>query len=303
MKPLSFLLAMTALLLSGEPLFAETPTADEIARQVDHVNRFNAVRNITYGIEGRAALVLDLSADGSLRSTSFERRRRNDFPDGQVAAKDLVIFRSGNLRGTGILVTDYTDQDKGRAYAVWLPSLRKVRRFTEPDPADTWGNSNFTYGDIYTRRPRDETHELLGRQIFNDCLGAMQLPSDPKIPVTSGIPTSDCSMKGKDVFRLRSRPKRADPEYDERIVFVDAETFADYRSVYYRGGEVIKTIDKSWRSMGITDPRAQYWLYWYANSKSTGQQGMAFVDSQAVSWNDDLDADLWSERTLSQIRR
>ncbi len=32
---------------------------------------------------------------------------------------------------------------------------------------------------------------------------------------------------------------------DERIVWVDVETFADYRSVYYRNGDVQKVIDKS----------------------------------------------------------
>ena len=278
-------------------------TGEDIAREVDRVNRFSAVRNISYGDDDRPAVVLDLSADGTLRVNTLERWRRNDYPEGAVAARDLVIFRSGMLRGTGILVTDFTNREKGRTYAVWLPSLRKVRRFTEPDPADSWGNSNFTYGDVYTRLPEDEDHELLGRESFGGCLDVLQLPVKQRNRHTQWMPGADCSVQGKEVYRLRSQPRRPDIGYDERIVWVDVETFADYRSVYYRGGQILKVIDKSWRGMGLADPRAQYWQYWYARTESDGQQGMAFAPPDAVRWDDDLDPGLWSESTLRRIRR
>jgi hypothetical protein len=248
-------------------------------------------------------VVLDRAAGGRLLVNTFERWRRNDYPDGPVAARDLVIFRSGKLRGTGILVTDYRDHARGRSYAIWLPSLRKVRRFAEPDPADSWGNSNFTYGDIYTRRPEDESHQLLGRETFADCLGMLQLAPGQGDRHTTALPAADCAVRGRPVYRLRSRPRRSDLGYDERLVWVDAETFADYRSVYYLDGAPVKVIDKSWRGMGLADPRAQYWHYWYARTEATGQEGMAFVPPQAVRWNADLDPDLWSERTLRQIKR
>jgi hypothetical protein len=102
---------------------------------------------------------------------------------------------------------------------------------------------------------------------------------------------------------MRSRPRRSDLGYDERIVWVDVETFADYRAVYYQDGQAVKVIDKSWRSMGLDDPRAQYWVYWYARSEESGQEGMAFVPADAVRWNSDIAPDLWSEQTLRQIRR
>ena len=80
-------------------------TGEGIAREVDRVNRFGAVRNISYGDKDRPTTVLDLSADGTLRVNTLERWRRNDYPEGAIAARDLVIFNSGVLRGTGILVT------------------------------------------------------------------------------------------------------------------------------------------------------------------------------------------------------
>ena len=117
------------------------------------------------------------------------------------------------------------------------------------------------------------------------------------------MPEADCSVQGREVYRLRSRPHRPETGYDERIVWADVETFADYRSVYYRDGQPLKVIDKSWRGMGLDDPRAQYWQYWYARTETTGQQGMAFVAPAAVKWNSDLDPGLWSESTLRRIRR
>ena len=282
---------------------AAAPDAADIAREVDYVNRFAAVRNVSYGGREAPVVVLDLAASGRLIVNTFERWRRNDYAAGEVGARDLVIFRSGNLRGTGILVTDYRDPAKGRAYAIWLPSLRKVRRFAEPDPADSWGNSNLTYGDIYTRRPEDEAHELLGRETFGQCLGVLQLAEGQRDRHTAWMPEADCSVRGREVYHLRSRPYRADLGYDMRETWIDAETFADYRSVYYRDGETLKVIDKSWRPMGTDDPRAQYWVYWYARTEASGQQGMAFVPPDEVRWDTDLDPDLWSERTLRQIRR
>ena len=294
---------LLCLLMPGYAALAASPNGAEIAHEVDFVNRFGALANVSYGAGGQPVVLVDLAASGRLVANTFQRWRRNDYPEGAIAARDLVIFRSGKLRGTGILVTDFSDPTRDRAYAVWLPSLRKIRRFAEPDPADGWGNSNFSFGDIYIRRARDERHELLGRETFAGCLGVLALREEQRGRLTQWMPEADCSVQGRPVYRLRSRPLDADPGYDERIVWVDQETFADYRAVYYRDGEVQKVIDKSWRGMKLADPRAQYWRYWYAHTPATGQQGLAFVAPRGVSWNDDLEPDLWSERTLRRTRR
>lgn len=304
MQAINRCLLLAGLLASAVSNAATPPRGEDIARQVDFVNRFAAVRNVGYGDRARRVVVLGRAPDGPTLVNTFERWRRNDYPsEDPVAARDLVMFRSGKLRGTGILVTDYRDRQQGRSYAIWLPSLRKVRRFSEPDPSESWGGSNLSYGDIYTRRPADETHELLGREIFDDCLGAVRLAGGQRGRHLDGLPEADCQVRGRSVFRLRSRPIGPEMGYDERLVWVDTETFADYRSVYYRGGKVIKRIDKSWRPMRLEDPRAQYWVYWYALTEATGQEGMAFVAPDAVRWNADLDPELWTERSLRRSRR
>ena len=181
-----------------------SPTAVEIALQVEYVNHFRAVRNLTYGTEKTRMVLLDRAAGQTPKVNTLQRFRNTDYQEGEVAAKDLVIFRSGKLRGTGILVTDYRDPDRGSSYSIWLPSLRKIRRFAEPNPADKWGGSNFTYGDIYLRRAQDEEHELMGSERFPDCLGVMELPESQRDRHTRWLPQRNCAIKGRETFKQTS---------------------------------------------------------------------------------------------------
>ena len=280
------------------------PSAAEIAQQVEYVNRFRTIRNLTYGTGKHRLVVIDRPAGQKPKINTLQRNRNNDYPKGgEVAAKDLAVFRSGKLRGTGILMTDYRDAERGSSYSIWLPSLRKIRRFAEPDPTDSWSGSNFTYGDIYLRRARDEEHELLGTERFPDCLGVMKLTESERDKHTRWLPESNCDIKGRETFKLKSHPKTPNDDYDHRIVWVDRKTFADYRSEFFRNGELVKRIEKDWRSMGLEDPRAQYWVYWYAQTISTGQEGMACIDPSGIAWNSELKPGLWKESTLRRIRR
>lgn len=279
------------------------PDALAIAQQVDFVNRFGALRNVSYGDTRQPVVVFDHDPGGRTVINTFQRWRTNAVDDDAIAARDLVVFKGGALRGTGILVTDHVDPAAARDYLIWLPSLRKVRRILEPDAADRWGNSNFSYGDIYLRRPQDERHELLGRERFTGCLGSASPELARADRRLRDLPAADCGVDGREVYRLRSRPLRSDLGYDERIVLVDVKTFADYRSTYFVDGQVSKVIDKSWHSLGLDDVRAQYWTYWYARSEHSGQAGMAFVPENAVSWNDDIEPRFWSEATLRRMNR
>jgi hypothetical protein len=172
-----------------------------------------------------------------------------------------------------------------------------------PDPQESWSGSNFTFGDIYTRRAEDESFEVLGRDVFGDCLNVIDADSLPAHRHIKSPPSADCRVKGRPVYRVAATPRNTALEYDHRIIWVDTDTFADYRSEYYRDDALIKTIDKSWRSMGLEDPRAQYWRYWYARTHASGQEGMAYAPDDVIRWNAELDPDLWSERTLRRIKR
>jgi hypothetical protein len=277
------------------------PSGADIARQVYFVNHFYGFENIAYGGDDRPqTIVLERLAGGRVGATALERYASHSYA-GAIKSRDLVIFRSGKLRGTGILVTDY--RQDGMDFLVWLPALRKVRRFSEPSPGERWGNSILTYGDIYLRRPDHERHLLLGTERFEACLGAIP-PERLGAHRNAGLaPEASCLPRGRRVHRLRSEPVAGDWWYDHRIRWVDAETYADYRGLYFKDGELVKRLDKDWRSAGLEDPRALYWHYWYALDPESGDEAVAVAPPGSVAWNLPLPARLWSESTLRRLKR
>ena len=133
--------------------------------------------------------VLLNKAEGKKPTTNtLERYLSNDYSDGPIKARDMAIFRSGKLKGTGMLITDYVDDAKSQSYMIWLPALRKIRRFAQPAHDDAWGGSDFTFGDVALRKPFHETHELLGKETFNDCLGYMAIGAGRAVPLHQNLP-------------------------------------------------------------------------------------------------------------------
>jgi hypothetical protein len=113
--------------------------------------------------------------------------------------------------------------------------------------------------------------------------------------------SSDCSADGKEVYVVKSTHKDTSWWFDYRVSYVDIERMIDYRVKYFKGGEHIKTIDKSWHSAGLDDPRANYWSYWYGTTLVTGHESMAYVPKEATRVNKKYKKDIWSTKTLKKI--
>jgi hypothetical protein len=282
-------------------------TADEVADNVYFVNHFYALDNFSIQEKGnKITIILNKSAGSRPLTLTVERFLNNDYDDDpDIKAKDLAIFRSGKLRGTGMLITDFVDDSKSQLYEVWLPALRKIRRFAQPAHDDAWGGTDFTFGDVTLRKPLHETHELQGKETFDGCLGFIDLePSDRRGSI-SDVPTEgSCVPKGREVYVLKSTTKFSNWWYDYRVSYVDTETFADYRTDYFKDGEKIKVIDRDWASFDMDDPRAQYWKYWYGITLDTGHETWAVIPEEVVVANDPtLEPTLWTQRTLRKIKR
>ena len=282
-------------------------TADQIMDQVYFVNHFYAFDNYAITEKGRRDITVLVikSEDKKPTTNTLERYLNNEYADGVIKAQDLAIFRSGKLRGTGMLITDYVDDAKSQSYMIWLPALRKIRRFAEPAHDDAWGGSDFTFGDVTLRKPMHETHELLGKETFNDCLGFIEFAEGEHTRYTKDLPKSgSCDHKGKEVYKVKSTTKFENWWYDHRISYIDTETFADYRSEYFKDGEMVKVIDRDWIPLGKTDdPRAVGWGYWYGKTLATGNQTWAVIPREVNTVNAEYDDDWWSERTLRRIKR
>ena len=280
-------------------------TADQVADQVYFVNHFYALKNYAITKVDKKITVLVNKSKGKKPTTNtVERFLNNNYDDGEIKAKDLAIFRSGKLKGTGMLITDYVDDNKSQSYSIWLPALRKIRRFAQPAQDDAWGGTDFTFGDVTLRKPKDETHELMGKDTLKGCLGHVDIPADQQGRYTKDLPTTgSCAQDGKEVYLLKSTTKFENWWYDYRVSYVDAKTFADYRTEYFKNGNQIKVIDRDWNSLNMDDPRAQAWSYWYGKTLETEHETWAVIPSEVVVANGDFDDNMWSETTLRKIKR
>lgn len=303
------LVAASASAVAGVPRDLAYPsggnlTADQIMQQVYFVNHFYAMKNYSIIQDGDKITVLINKAAGEAPTTvELERFLNNEYTDGVTQAKDLAIFRSGKLRGTGMLITDYVDDAKSQSYMIWLPALQKIRRFAQPAQDDAWGGTDFTFGDVALLKPDHETHELLGKEKFNDCLSVMELSADEKANIRAAMPSPDCSSKGKDMYKVKSTTKFQNWWYDYRVSYIDTTTFADARTEYFKGDNKVKLIDRSWTSAGLKDPRGQNWGYWYGKTYATNHETWAVIPPGVTRVDQPYEESLWSEATLLKIKR
>lgn len=289
------------------PLPGNDPSAMEVAQQVYFANHFYAFQNFSIRQRGRTvAVLINRDSDGSINRTAVERHLNNKYKGQSIKSRDLAIFRSGKLNGTGMLVTDYANDDKSQSYMIWLPALRKIRRFAQPEHDQAWGGSVFTFGDVTLREPEDETHELLGVKKMRSCLGVIDELEGQPYRFAGELPKRSCRHVGKKVYGLKSTPKRENWWYDYRISYVDVDTYADYRTLYFKDGEMIKIIDRDWGRVPeaeVDDPRALFWKSWYGIDLTSGRESWAVIPQSVIAFNSNKRNRFWSERTLRKIKR
>ena len=284
------------------PDSTEQLTGEQLAEQIYYVNHLYAFETVEIDGKKKQQMKIFNYQPGKKPTRLLASRYVNHrLAQENIKTKDMVIFNSGKERGMGVLVTDYHEAGKSMSVSLWLPVLRKVRRMTEPNHDEIWGGSILTYGDIYLRRPEEENHELLGSETLDTCLETMDFEKDDW--VDKSLPEADCSVKGKQVYLLKSEHKNKNWWYDYRLRWVDRESFADYKVKYFKDGQQIKHMAKSWYSVDTADPRKVLIKYWFAKSDLSQQQSFALVPVEAVKTNTGRSDKFWSEATLRKIRR
>lgn len=279
-------------------------SADDIARQVYCAARGLRLKQaVTRETDGEIALLVNAMPGERPAVSSLEAYLNTEVDDGETGFKQLVIFRSGHLRGTGILMTSPADRRSAPRIAMWLPTVRKVRRIAAPDPADQWMGSTLTYGDVLLRKPEDEHHELVGIERFEGCLGVLEVPEEHRTKHIRSLPGAQCGHEGKPVYKIRSSSKRDDWWYDHRISWVDTTSFALYRTVFFKNQVAVKRIEMDWRGLDASDPRIVYPSYVYSKSIANGAQSMLYLPAATVAIDTRLPDSFWSEGTLRRIKR
>jgi len=280
--------------------------AKTIMNNVYYVNHFYSFKNYSIEKKRRTITVIVKKSKGKKPLTeTVERYLNNDYAnDTTVKAKDLAIFRSGKMKGTGMLITDYMDDARSQEYLVWLPALRKIRRFAQPAHDDAWGGTDFTFGDVTLRKPMHENHELLATETFGKTVNSIVIPKNQQTRNTKKLPGSTDEYKNSEVYKVKSTTKFSSWWYDYRITYVDTTTFADYRTEYYKKGTLVKTLEKNWRAIdGQKDPRALRWYVWYAKTMENGHETLAYIPKKVTKYNSNLKPSLWTKRTLTKIKK
>lgn len=302
---------LTTGLFAGVPIDLPYPTtalkdANTIMENVYFVNHFYAFKNYSIEKQRRTITVLVKKSDGEKPLTdTVERYLNNDYAnDKEIKAKDLAIFRSGKMKGTGMLITDYKDDARSQEYLAWLPALRKIRRFAQPAHDDAWGGTDFTFGDVTLRKPMHEKHELLGTEKFGKTVHTLIIPKEEQTSTTNELPAGTDEYKDNSVYKVKSTTKFPGWWYDSRITYVDAKNFSDYLTEYYKNGKLVKTLEKNWKPIeGQTDPRALRWFTWYAKTIENKHQTMAYIPKAVTKYNTSLKETLWSKATLTKIKK
>lgn len=272
-----------------------------VMQQVYFVNRHFAFDNLTIGTQSGPVRMITRQGDRLNAGNTLIRSLNNRPSNTSMQYQDKVYFPTGKVRGTAVLVISYADRPA--SYSIWLPELRKVRRVSEPAHDDRWGGSPLTYGDVYFRKPEHERHELLGSETFDECLGSLLIDDGQQDAIRHRPPEKSCQPRGRPIYRIKSTTTFPQWWYDYRIVTVDQETFADYRSDYFKEDKLVKRIEKDWRPIAGHDRRALMWRYWYAEDYVLDQQAIGYVRAEDVLWNQDVDSRDWTERALRKIKR
>ena len=285
-------------------------TADQIARQAYAAAHGGLVKNaVSKRNNGAVSLVVNRaplakrSAGRKPIVQTFDTYLNHSPEDPALVSLQMAILTSGKAKGTGLLFTDYADEERGATITMWLPALRKIRQINEPSYEDVWFGSNLTYGEIVLRKPEDETHELLEESNLEDCLDAMTLEKWEQSRYTKQLPGPQCEHKGKPVYRVKSTTRFNNWWYDYHVSDIDQHTFSVYRTVYFKDGEKIKTVVVDWQSLEQPDPRINYPRYIYAITHTDGRDSMIFVPRSTIELNTDLPDEFWSAETLKTYGR
>ncbi len=294
--------AVNAIEMKSLPYPVGQPNADNIAKQVFFVNRLFAFSKLSIEQHPKAVAVVVDSKPGKRKRVSLvERHTNNTYENSDIASRELSIFRTGKLKGTAILLTDYKNPDRSPDYLLRLPLIKTTRRIEITNTQETWGGTVFTFAEMLPNNPSHEKHELLDEKPFESCLSSIEVPRHKYLRDIDVPDQRVCDHKGKQVYRLKSTPEKPIHWYDYRITHVDATSFADYRTEYFKDGNIIKTVDRDWRLASKHDPRALQWHHLYGKDRITGHETYIVVPNATITINSDTDESFWSEKAFNTL--
>jgi hypothetical protein len=281
-------------------------TAQDIARKSYNVNHSLYAKNMMIKKKRRKSIVTISRMPGKKpRVTAVERFLSNEYNDGNIEAKDLIIIRSGKLKGLGVLMTSYLDPKRSHEYLMWIPALRKVRRMAEPKDAGLGTGDIAFLEDAKLRRFHEETYTLIETKKMNLNLSMMSYTKGEFGRYGKNLPYQKTTqIKNRTIHVLKSTYYNKNHWYDYRISYIDSVAYTDYKTVYYKNNKVIKEVYRHWIPLdGLSDPKAKMWYYWYSKDIRTGYEMLTYIPKKLFKINQKVKKSFWSSKTLEKIKR
>lgn len=298
------LLILVFNLLLSTILFAQSAT--QIAQKAYNVNHTLFIDNmIIKKTKHRSILTISRLPHRKARVTEVERYLSNAYQQTHIEAKDIVIIRSGKLKGMGILMTSYKNTKRSHEYMMWLPALRKVRRMAEPKDAGLGAGDIAFLEDAKLRRFDEETYTLLKTKKMNLELKMIQFKKGEFGRQTKYFPKAKKVYTGlRKMYVLKSTFKSKHHWYDYRISYIDSEYFTDYVTYYYKDTKRIKEVYRQWVHLAkLKNPKAKTWYYWYSKDRLNGYEVVTYIPKNLIKVNQRVKPSFWSESTLKKIKR
>jgi outer membrane lipoprotein-sorting protein len=146
-----------------------------------------AVEGRARGDQVKGTMVITVT-DKSGRKRQRAVRTRSMLFDG--GTKQLMIFQSpADVKGTGLLSTDYDDGAKDDDQWLYLPSLHKSTRISSGDKSGSFMGTDFTYSDMTRADPAHYDYKVLEQSTQaagDDCWLVEALPKTDKVRKETG---------------------------------------------------------------------------------------------------------------------
>ena len=225
------------------------------------------VEELPQGDDQKSTVSLKLiSAQGQERKISTSRYWKNYRGKDGFYSKTLFFTDfPPDVKGTGFLIWDYSQEGKTDGLWLYLPSLRKVSTVSSRDQNDAFMGSDLTFADMGQRRLDEDEHTLIGEK----------------------------PCEGKTCYVVESKPKEAGSAYSKRIFWVLKDDWRTVKIEYFdHKKDPLKVQTIKWQKSGDLS----VWQEATVKNLQTGHSTIFEISNLKI--NSSLRDDLFTERIL-----
>jgi hypothetical protein len=264
-----------------------------IFNEVDEINKLKKYQIISFVKKGNNVPVVIQKDREKTVQVTFERYLNNDFSSSEEN-RDLIIVKSGSLRGTGVLITKYRNSEVKPKYLVWLPTIRKIRKIYDPLSHNGFGVLEKSLVDeVKLRTPENEYQKVVS---IKNLKLKIERGKVKKSRYSRRVPRKAKIVSGK-FYIIEATPKKSD-WYDKRVSFVYKKRLLEYKTIYFKDGQKIAEIYRDF--IKIEDNYISN--YRYSKNYLEDSERVIYIPKRSIVLGK-YKKSFWNESSLTKIKR